>query len=478
MDNAYKQSVLGLLGFALFCFTGCKVGPNYERPELADVPEFRFATTETLDTADVAWWLLFEDPALDALVSEALVNNYDVRIAASRVDEFAARIGVARSGAFPQISAGGNAGWNQISRETASGKLGGQRTSNFYDASLSAGWELDVFGRIARATDAAVADTLASEEVRRGVILTLVSSVASSYIGIRSLDEQLAVSRQKLETRRESVELFELLFERGVVSRLELSQVQSEFERTATTIPAIERDLAILENALSVLLGRPPGDIIRGRSIHELTLPPVPAGLPSDLLQRRPDLREQEQRLIAANERVGVAVADFYPRFSLTGSLGLASEELSDLFASSAVTGSLAGGVTAPLFTAGLLENQLEVAKAGERQLVDEYRLAVLGAIREAEDALVIRSTVISEAEAQSRQTQALGRYADLAQQRYDNGYVGYLEVLDAERDLFDAELNQVRLKASTFESLVGIYKAFGGGWVEIAESQTESIKE
>ncbi|MFK7884679.1 MAG: efflux transporter outer membrane subunit [Phycisphaerales bacterium] len=478
MDNACKQSVLGLLGFALFGFTGCTVGPNYERPELADVPEFRFATTETLDTADVAWWSLFEDPALDALVSEALVNNYDVRIAASRVDEFAARIGVARSGAFPQISAGGNAGWNQISRETASGKLGGQRTSSFYDASLSAGWELDVFGRIARATDAAVADTLASEEVRRGVILTLVSSVASSYIGIRSLDEQLAVSRQKLETRRESVELFELLFERGVVSRLELSQVQSEFERTATTIPAIERDLAILENALSVLLGRPPGDIIRGRSIHELTLPPVPAGLPSDLLQRRPDLREQEQRLIAANERVGVAVADFYPRFSLTGSLGLASEELSDLFTSSAVTGSLAGGVTAPLFTAGLLENQLEVAKAGERQLVDEYRLAVLGAIREAEDALVTRSTVISEAEAQSRQTQALGRYADLAQQRYDNGYVGYLEVLDAERDLFDAELNQVRLKASTFESIVGIYKAFGGGWVEIAESQTESIKE
>lgn len=474
MHKAANRILPYIACVAVAGLAGCRVGPAYERPALAEPSEFRFGTTETLDTADIAWWSLFEDETLDALIGEALANNYDVRIAAARVDEFAARIGVARSAAFPQINAGADAGRNQISREIGAGKLGGERISNFFQADISAGWELDVFGRIARATDAAVADTLAAEEVRRGVILTLVSSVANSYIGIRSLDEQLSVSQRKLETRRASVKLFELLFEKGVVSRLELAQIESEFERTAATIPAIERDLATLENALSVLLGRPPGEIPRGRSIHELAVPPVPSGLPSDLLRRRPDLREQEQRLIAANERVGVAVASFYPRFALTGSLGVASDELSNLFSASAVTGSVAGGVTAPLFTAGLLENQLEAAKAVERQLIGQYRLSVLNAIREAEDALITRSTAIDEADAQARQTKALAQYAKLAKQRYDNGFVGYLEVLDAERDLFDAELNRVRRTASIYASLVGIYSAFGGGWVEIAEAQTE----
>ncbi len=461
-----------LFAAALVPVGACTVGPEYERPAVAQPGAFRFSTEGVLGASDIEWWSRFEDPVLDALIDEALRNSLDVRIAASRVDEFAARIGITRSAAFPQVDVGADAGRTQNSREIGVGKAGGDRVSDFFNANLNAGWEIDVFGRIRRATDAAVADTLAAEEVRRGVILSLVTSVATSYIGLRSLDAQLDLSRSKLATRARTVELFEVQFEKGVISQLELAQVRSEYERTAATVPAIERDIALLENSLSVLLGRPPGAIERGATIHTLATPPIPAGLPSDLLTRRPDLRQAEQQVIAANERVGVALADFYPRFALTASVGLASDDLSNLFDASATTYSLAGGVLAPLFTAGLLENQLGVSEAVLQQAVDAYRLAVLTALRESEDALVIRATTEDEAAAQSRQVEALASYAELANHRYDNGYVGYLEVLDAERDLFDAELARVRLRAERYASVIAIYKAFGGGWVAIAESQ------
>ena len=448
----------------------CTVGPTYEPPDIQTPDTFRFATEGVLDATDTKWWSAFNDPILDDLINEALQSNLDVRIAASRVDEFAARIGIQRSAAFPQIDADASAARTQNSREAGIGATGGPRVSEFFEANLNVGWELDIFGRVRRATDAAIADTLAAEEVRRGIILSLVTSVATSYIGLLSLDQQLAISQQKLQTRQDTLELFELQFEKGVISRLELAQIRSELERTAATIPQLQREIAILENALSVLLGRPPGTIDRAPSLATLSTPPVPAGLPSELLTRRPDLREAQANLIAANERIGLAVANFYPRFALTASMGLASSDLTNLFDLSATTYTLAAGVAAPLFTAGLLENQLNVAQAQEQQALDIYRATVLTALRESEDALVTRTTTIEESAAQQRQTQALAEYADLAQRRYDNGFVGYLEVLDAERDLFDAELQQTRLQASLLSSLIAIYKSFAGGWVTLAE--------
>jgi outer membrane protein, multidrug efflux system len=452
----------------------CTVGPSYKRPPLPEPAAFRFALEGTLEAADIEWWRGFDDPALTALVEEALRSNPDVRVAAARVDEFAARIGVTRSAAFPQVDADAAAGRTRRSEEIGIGAVGGDRVSDFFEANLSVGWELDVFGRIRRATDAAIADTLAAEETRRGVILSLVASVATSYIALRSLDEQLEIALRKLQTRRETVELFSLQLERGVISRLELAQIQSEFQRTVAQIPALEADIARLENALSVLLGRPPGPIPRGRALAELAPPPIPAGLPSDLLRRRPDLRGAEQRLVAAVERVGAATADFYPRFALTGALGVASDELSDLFSSSATTSTIAAGAVAPLFTAGFLENRLDAAEAVERQAIESYRAAVLTALRESEDALVTRSSSIAQQRAQAEQVEALARYADLAQVRYDNGFVSYLAVLDAERDLFDAELERSRLRASALASVVGVYKAFGGGWIELAEARAD----
>ena len=455
--------------------TGCTVGPAYERPAVTLPEAFRFDASGDVDAADTAWWAAFGDPVLERLVVEAVAGNRDVRLAAARVEEFAARLGIARSAAFPQVDAGGQAQRNRRSLEVAPGAAGGDRTSDFFSATLNVGWELDLWGRIQRASDAARAEILAAEESRRGVVLTLVSSVAQGYIGLRSLDAQLEVAREKLRTWQASLALFERRLERGVISELELAQVRSELERTAAGIPAIERDIARLENSLSVLLCRPPGPIERGLALDELAPPPVPGGFPAELLGRRPDLREAELRLMAATERIGVARADFYPRVSLAAALGLAADDLSRITRGSAGTGQLAAGIAAPLFTGGLLRSRLEQAEAIERQAIEQFQRTFLTALLESEDALVTRSTTIAEVAAQRRQTEALARSAELAQTRYDNGYVGYLEVLDAERDLFDAELAGIRLRASLQASVIGIYKAFGGGWVAEAEAMTAS---
>ncbi len=445
---------------------GCTVGPDYAPPEVEVPVDWRFATGETLGDVDVLWWRGFGDPVLDALVEEALRNNYDVRIAAGRVEEFAARVGITRSAAFPQITYDAAAGRSQISREIGAGAAGADRVSDFFNANLNVGWELDAWGRIRRATEAARADVLAAEESRRAVVLTLVTAVATSYVGLRSLDEQIEIARDALGTRAETLELFELQLASGVISELEVAQIRSEFERTAASIPAIERDIALLENSLSVLLGRPPGPIERGRTIAEFALPGIPAGLPADLLRRRPDLVGAEQTLVAANARIGVAVAERYPRIALTGVLGVASDDLSSLVSTSAVLYEAAAAVAGPIFTAGRVEGEIDAAEARARQALDAYVQAVLTALREAEDALVGVTTTSAEIDAQGRQVDALAQYADLAQLRYDNGYVGYLSVLDADRDLFDAQLRAVRLRASLAAAVVNVYKAFGGGWV------------
>jgi multidrug efflux system outer membrane protein len=469
MTRARIRSAGGLAAIVLL-LPACSVGPEYQRPEVVLPETFRFAVDGDVDALDVAWWSGFDDPVLDRLVAEALAENRDVRVAAARVEEFAARIGVSRSAAFPQVGYGGEAGRSRLSREIAPGSAGGDRTSDFFTANLNVGWELDLWGRIRRATDAARADTLAAEEVRRGVVLSLVTNVATSYVALRSLDAQLAVARDKLATRADTVALFELQFESGVISQLELAQIRSEFERTATAIPGIERDIARLENSLSVLLGRAPGAIERGRTISELAMPAIPAGLPAEMLRRRPDLRGAELAMMAANERIGVAMADFYPRVSLSGALGLASDDLSQLVGSSAGFGEIAAGIAGPIFTGGLLEARLDAAEAVERQTIEAFRQSWLTALRESEDALVTRSTTLDEVASQGRQIEALAAYAGLARMRYDNGYVGYLEVLDAERTLFDAELAQIQLRASLYASVIGIYKAFGGGWITVAE--------
>jgi multidrug efflux system outer membrane protein len=457
---------LAVLIIALTTVTGCTVGPDYVRPEVDTPDEWRFSIADASGTVNSRWWEQFNDPVLDALINEALVNNKDVRIAAARVEEFAARVDITRAGFYPQIGYDGAAGRNKTSLAGAS-----PRINDSYLAALNVGWELDVWGRIRRATEAARAQLLAEEEVRRTVILTLVSAVASSYTNLLSLDRQLEIAIRTLKTRGDSVDLFQTKYEGGVVSALEVAQIRSEYEQAAVRIPSLERQIALQENALSVLLGRNPGDIPRGKAIDELVLPQVPAGMPSELLARRPDIQRAEQDLIAANAQIGVARSQYFPTISLSGLFGYASTELSDLLQASSEIWGIGADALGPIFTGGRISSQVRASEAVQRQLLVGYTQTVQTAFREVDDALISNTKRREELEAQGRRVSALQDYAHYAQIRYDEGQVSFIEVLDSERRLFDAELLQAQSKNDVYASLIGLYKAMGGGWIEKAES-------
>jgi multidrug efflux system outer membrane protein len=474
-----KAMIRSLALGAAVLLTGCTVGPDYVPPEVEAPLNWRFEAGEAAELANIEWWRQFEDPALDALIDEALANNYDIRIAAARVEEFAARIGLTEAEGLPQIGYGGDAGVDQLSRETATGvPPGADRTNEFYSATINVGWELDIWGRIRRASEAARADLLTADEGRRTVILTLVSAVATSYIELLSLDKQLVVAERTLETRYESLRLFEVQRDGGVVSDLEVAQIRSEYELAAVQVPRIEQQIALQENLISVLLGRNPGPIDRGKTFDDMLKPPIPGGLPSDLLTRRPDIRAAEQVLVAANARVGVAEAEFFPRIALTGFFGFASDDLGNLFQSSASIWNIGGQLAGPIFTGGALESQLEATEAIRRQALIQYVQSIQIAFREVEDALVSNRKTREQLEALGRQVAALEEYARLARERYDNGYVSFIEVLDAERRLFDAELQEVGTENLVYAALIDVYKSMGGGWVLHAEAVADAADE
>lgn len=460
---------LSLLLFSLF---GCTVGPDYVRPEVDSPENWRVDYTAAADASNLRWWEQFDDAVLNQLIDTALRENKDVRIAAARVEEFAARVDIARSGFFPQIGYNGQASRNRGSRESFGGiPAGGDRSYNDYSATLSAGWEIDLWGRIRRATEAARAELLAQDENRRSVILSLVSAVANTYVTLRRLDRQLEVSRDTLASRSQALRLFELKFSSGVVSELELSQVKVEYEQAAAAIPPIEQQIALTENALSVLLGHNPGNIPRGKSIDDLVLPPVPAGIPSSLLERRPDVRAAEQSLVAANARIGVARARYFPTISLTGLFGYASEQLGDLLQNSANVWSLGGSALGPIFTGGAISGQVRASEAVQRQALVGYLQTVQSAFRDVDDVLVSVQKSREQLVAEGRRVAALADYARLAKLRYDEGYASYIEVLDAQRSLFDAELQYVSVQGDVYTSLVNAYKAMGGGWIVQAQT-------
>jgi multidrug efflux system outer membrane protein len=454
--------------------SACMVGPNYQRPDV-DMPDtWRFGEKEATDIVNTAWWEQFQDPVLNELINTALQENKDVKFAAAAIEEYVGRYGIARSPLFPQIYAEATAGRDR-STEKGSAPLSPavENPANNYQAFLSASWEIDLWGKLRRSTEAARADLLSTEEAKRTVILSLVSSVAAAYINLRDLDKQLEIAKQTAKTREDSYNLFKLRFEGGVISELELSQVKSEYEQALSTIPSIEKTIVQQENALSVLLGRNPGSIPRGKNVDELKLPAVPAGLPSDLLANRPDIRQAEQDLIAANARIGVARAQYFPSISLTGLFGWASTDLSDLFSGPAKTWSWAAPVTAPIFTGGAISGQVKEAEAIQQQALINYQQVIQTAFRETEDNLVDQRKTKEQLETLKQQVGSLRNYAQIARLRYDNGYTSYIEVLDAERSLFSAELTYAQTQGLLFQALINLYKAMGGGWVAEAEQLT-----
>lgn len=458
---------------------GCMVGPDYQPPEIDTPAAYRYADQEARDLPNTLWWEQFRDPVLNDLIRTALLENKDIKIAAARVEQFQGRYGETRSLLFPQVGLGTQGQRARSPRDNGPVPLDSSvdPVFNNYQAILSVNWELDIWSRLRRLNESARADLLASEEGRRSVLLSLVSSVASSYVTLRDLDRELEIARTTAKVRGDSYEIFKLRYGAGTISEMELAQNQSEYERTLASVSQFEPLVAQQENALAVLLGRNPGPIIRGRDLGQLVLPSVPAGLPSDLLERRPDLRQAELNLISANALIGAAKAQYFPTISLTGLLGSVSNQLSDLFTGPAATWSYGVAASMPIFTAGGIAGQVKQAEAFQQQALLTYQQAIQSAFRDVENALIASSKSREQMASQGRQVEALRTYARFARLRYDNGYTDYIEVLDAERSLFDAELNYTRTRALVFTSMIDLYKATGGGWVSKVDELTVSGK-
>ena len=457
----------------VFFAAGCAIGPDYKRPAI-DVPQaYRYGDTQGKpDAADSEWWKQFNDPVLDEFIAEALVNNKNVKIAAANVEKAGGVLMTTRSALFPQITYNGTAERTQVSKNALT--VPTQNPYTNYQALGGVSWEIDLWGRIRRLTESARASLYSTMEARRGVVLSLTAQVASTYIQLRALDEQLIISRDTLKAYRESVRIFELQNKYGQVSGMTVQQARSQYETAAAQIPQIEVQIAQTENALCILLGRNPGPLERGLKLAELGMPDVPANLPSDLLERRPDILQAEQNLIAANAQIGAAKAQFFPRISLTGNAGWTSEDLSNLFMGPSAAWNYAGTVTGPIFTGGGVLGQFTQARAQQQAALFAYQQAIQNAFADTENALISRRKVQEQLSAELKKVAAYKEYARLAGLQYNGGYTPYLTVLDAQQQLFPAELSAVQTSASAFISVVNLYKAMGGGWVAKAEELTK----
>jgi len=473
MRESAKAALIAAISLLV---SGCMIGPNYVRPSVDTPAAWRVSDQGAKDLANTAWWEQFNDPVLNDLIATALRENKDLLIATARIEEYAGRYGISRSQLFPQVGLGADA---SRQRGSVAGADALSQTYSTYDALLGVSWEIDLWGKIRRQSEAARAQIVASEEGRQGVILTLVASVASGYINLRALDRQLEISKSTASARGASYKIFQDRYAGGVISVLELSQNKSQYEEALATIPQFEKAIAQQENALSVLLGRNPGPIARGKDIDSLTAPVAPQGLPSSLLERRPDIREAEQKLIAANAQIGAAKAAYYPSISLTGALGVASGSLSDLFGGSSKAWQYGGALGLPIFTAGLLAGQVQVAEAVQQQALFFYQKAIQDAFRSVDDALIDQDKTRVQLLAQGRQVASLQQYSETARLRYDNGYTSFLEVLDAERSLFNAQLSYTQTQQTQLQAAINLYKAMGGGWMaqEVKVVTSEAAK-
>ncbi len=442
--------------------SSCALGPDYERPEL-DIPiEYYEPKVSGDSVANVSWWELFKDVQLQKLIETALEENKDLGIALARIQEAYAAVTIVRSEQYPTIDAFGNAGRGKESEEINPNA----QTDDNYFVSGDLSFEIDFWGKLRRATEAQRAELLATEAAHRNTILILVSDVASTYFLIRDLDEQLEISRNTLKARINSLEIIQARFDKGTVAELDVNQAQIEVAIAEVAIASIERQIVQSENALRILLGRNPGPVKRGQRLDQQSLPPkVPVGLPSELLQRRPDLIVAEEQLHAQTARIGVAEALRFPSITLTGSLGLESTDLSDLNSSDAKTWNLFGNIFQPIFNAGRLRAQVDVEIARTEQAMLFYEQTLQQSLREVEDALVAIRTYKNEHAARSRQVFAARSAAKLSRARYDGGVVDYLEVLDTERTLFAAELAESQALRQYLNSIVRLYRSLGGGW-------------
>jgi multidrug efflux system outer membrane protein len=446
---------------------GCRVGPNYHRPVVQpptayrDLSENTQVQAQAASYADLPWWQVFQDPQLQELIRTALKQNYDLQVATERINAGRAQLAVTRSNLFPQIQGNGN---------FAGGKEHNFQTNfNFLTLTADAAFQLDFFGKLRRATEASRAQLLATEDARQTVILTLVSDVASDYFALLQLDLQLQITRETVKTQEDSVKLTKLRVDHGVATKLDVLQAQQVLDTANAQIPDLERQIAQEENAISILLGNYPQAVSRGLPLVEQPLPPdVPPGLPSSLIERRPDIREVEQNLVAANAEIGVAKAQFFPQISLTGSGGGAfgrSSAFSGLMSSQLGVWSYGAQVSQPIFTGGALRGNLRLAESQHQQLLIAYRQAIQRAFGDVSDSLIGYQKLHQVRVRQQDTVADLQEAVRLSNMRYKGGTTTYLEVLDGQRSLFAAELTLAQARGNEYQSLVQLYRALGGGW-------------
>lgn len=449
-----QRTVLVLCVF----FSGCMVGPDYQRPSVPAPPQYRAGEAQPTQSSlsDVKWFDLFQDDALRALIRDALQANYDVRIAAQRVVQAQGQLSATRSAMFPQLDGQANAGRSGlISPTESSGGVFG-----------SASWEIDLFGKLRRANEAARADLLAAEENQNAVMQALVADVASAYFDLREYDAELEIVRDSVETRLESVKLVAARLDGGVANALELDQARTLVASAQADQSLLEKSREQTENLINYLLGRPPGEVARGKRLVEQPQPPqVPAGLPSALLERRPDIRISEQQLIAANARVGVAKAAFYPSINLTATGGYQTADLLGVVNRGGFSYSVNGLLDVPIFDAGRRSGNYKTAKALREELLVNYQKTINGAFRDVSDALVGYQKTKQYNASQDSLAVTLRHQSRLANSRYAGGVSSYLEVLDTERQRLTAEQGLAQSQRDVLTSLVGLYKALGGGW-------------
>ena len=453
---------------ATVALAGCTIGPDYKRPAVAEPPVFRGQeTAEAVSFADAPWWEVFQDSILKGLIQEALRNNYDVGVAAARVQEARANVGVARSDYFPSLDYSVGAGRSKVGPGIL-GAPGGPvpNATNFFSASTIMSWELDIWGRIRRSNEAARATLLGTEDARRAVWLTLVSDLAQAYFELLALDVRLQIARDSAAAYQRTYDLFLDRLTLGAASKLQTSRALGALGDAQANIPQLESDIVAKENQISVLLGKVPGPIARGKPMYEqIVVPSVPAGLPSTLLERRPDLRQAEQALVSANARIGVAKADFFPRLSLTALLGTASPEVSALTSGSSTIWAVAGALSGPLLNAGRTLGNYRAAVAQSEQARLQFEQTVLLALREVSDTLT-RLVRLSTAEtAQEVAVKALGEAVEHALDRYGQGLASYFEVLEAQQQLYPAQNALAQIRQNRLLAYAQLYRALGGGW-------------
>ena len=446
---------------------GCAVGPNYHKPDVQtpavyhDLSENPQAQAQAASYADLPWWQVFTDPVLQDLIRTALKQNYDLQTATERISAARGQLAVTRSSLFPQVSGDGNF--------TGGKEQNFQSKSNFLALTADAAFQVDLFGGLRRATQASRAQLLATEAARQTVALTVVSDVASDYFELLQLDLELQISRDTVKTQEDSVKLTSLRLDHGVATKLDVLQAQQVLDTANASIPDLERQIGQEEDAISTLLGNYPQTLPRGLPLADQPLPPgVPPGLPSSLLERRPDIRQAEQILIAQNAEIGVAKAQFFPQISLTGAGGGAfgrSNLFSSLMSSQTSIWSYGVAVSQPIFTGGALRGNLHVAEAQHEQALTAYKQAIQFAFRDVSDAL-IGYQKLHEVRLRQEQTVAdLAESVRLSVMRYRGGTTTYLEVLDGQRSLFEAEITLAQARGAEYQSLVQLYKALGGGW-------------